>query len=382
MMPPRKKRPVRKTSGQRKAVHNARAIRNAISSARKAKAKQKLAYDNPMIPWNLDAGTTFSMLNLFQECREQTFQSYVNGYSGKKLKDGLEFGSIWHLMQEHYYKNTKQSPTVTAAKVCKAYEKWRDPTLFKNEHENFQILLGIAEMMFPLCVKYWAEDDDEIDWIEQEQKFKTSYTFKDIDGRDRTIFLRGMRDGVFREDGVLGVFETKTKGQINQTSIRDQLKADLQTLIYVTTSMIEFGEMPGKVMYNVVRRPQLKRKQNEALSAFLKRIQADVIKRPKFYFMRWNVDLTKSDIANFRRYTLDPLLGIFCQWADGLKKIGALEGKPERRFNTPFHFLNCTALVGRYGRVDMFDLLTKKNTTGYLQRKSCFPELDESNQAL
>ena len=180
----------------------------------------------------------------------------------------------------------------------------------------------------------------------------------------------------------MGVFETKTKGQINQTAIRDQLKADLQTLIYVTTAMIEFGEMPKKVMYNVVRRPQLKRKQNEGLNDFLKRIKADVIKRPKFYFMRWNVDLLKSDIINFRKETLDKLLGIFCQWADGLKKIGALDGKPDKRFDTPYHFRNCTALVGRYGRVDMFDLLTKKNTSGYLKRKSCFPELDESNQAL
>ena len=372
-------RPVRKTSGQRKA------IRLAISSQKKKKAKQKRiakCYDNPAIPWNLDAGTTFSMLNLFQDCREQAYQSYVMGYSGKKLKDGLEFGSIWHLMQEHYYGDIKQSPAKVAAKVCLAYEKWRKPTLFKNEHENFQILLGVAELMFPLCVKHWAADDAEIEWIEQEQKFKTPYEFLDVDGKKRTIYLRGMRDGVYREDGILGVFETKTKGQINQTAIRDQLKADLQTLIYVTTAMIEFGEMPKKVMYNVVRRPQLKRKQNEGLNDFLKRIKADVIKRPKFYFMRWNVDLLKSDIVNFRKETLDKLLGIFCQWADGLKKIGALDGKPDKRFDTPYHFRNCTALVGRYGRVDMFDLLTKKNTSGYLKRKSCFPELDESNQAL
>lgn len=375
-MPVRKKRPSRKTSGTK------RVIRRAISSQKRAKAKQKVKYDNPLIPWNLDAGTTFSMLNLFQECREQTFQSYVNGYSSRKLKDGLEFGSIWHLCQEHYYKNTKQSAANVAAKCCKAYEKFRTPTLFKNEHENFQLLLGIAETLFPLCVKFWADDDAEIDWIEPEQKFKTPYEFTDIDGNKRTIFLRGMRDGVFREDGDLGVFETKTKSVVQQSAIRDQLKADLQTLIYVTTSMIEFGEMPKKVMYNVIRRPQLKRKQTESLNQFLQRIKGDVIKRPQHYFMRWNVDLLKSDIVNFRKETLDPLLGIFCQWSDSLKKIGALSGKPEKRFDTPYHFRNCTALVGRYGRVDMFDLLTKKNTAGYFKRKPCFPELDESNQAL
>ncbi len=373
-MPARKKRTSRKTSGtKRKPVRKA-------TPQKKPKAKQ--VYDNPMIPWNLDAGTTFSMLNLFQECREQTYQSYVNGFSGKKLKDGLEFGSIWHLIQEHYYENTNQSPSAVAKKVCYAYEKWRKPTLFKNEYENFQILLGIAEMMFPLYVDFWKNDDQEIEWLEQEQKFKTPYTFEDIDGKQRTVFLRGMRDGVYREDGVLGVFETKTKGQVSTTSIRDQLKADLQTLIYVTTSMIEFGEMPKKVMYNVIRRTQLRRNQTENIRDYLNRIKADIIKRPKFYFMRWNVDLVQRDIVMFRRETLDPLLRIFCQWADSLKKIGALDGKPAKRFNSPFHFRNCSALVGKYGRVDMFDLLTKNSTAGYWRRKSCFPELDESNPVL
>lgn len=374
-MPPRKKRPSRTTSGPKKA------IRRTSLPQRKAKAKQA-KYDNPLIPWNLDAGTTFSMLNLFGECREQAFQSYVNGYSSRKLKDGLEFGSIWHLCQEHFYKNTKQSASKVAVKCCLAYEKFRKPTLFKNEYQSFQLLLGIAETMFPLCVKFWEQDDQEIDWVEPEQKFKTPYEFTDVDGQKRTIYLRGMRDGVYREDGILGVFETKTKSVVQENAIRDQLKADLQTLIYVTTAMLEFGEMPKKVMYNVIRRPAIKPKQNEGLNDFLKRLKADVIKRPKFYFMRWNVDLVKSDIVNFRRETLDPLLAIFCQWSDSLKKIGALDGKPEKRFNTPFHFRNCTALVGRYGRVDMFDLLTKGTTNGYFKRKSCFPELDESNQAL
>lgn len=376
-MPPRKKRPVRKTSGQKKA------IRRSISSQKRAKAKRvKKKYDNPLVPWNLEAGTTFSMLNLFQECREQAFQSYVNGYSGRKLKDGLEFGSIWHLCQEHYYNDTNQSASTVAAKCCHAYEKFRSKTIFKNEHENFQLLLAMAEMLFPLCVKYWHDDDQEIDWVEPEQKFKTPYTFTDLDGKPRTIFLRGMRDGVFREGGVLGVFETKTKSVVSEASIRDQLKSDLQTLIYVTTAMIELGEMPEKVMYNVIRRPGQRRKQGETISTYINRVKAEVIKKPKYYFMRWNVDLTKSDIANFRRHTLDPLLVNFCQWADALKKTGALDGKPEKRFNTPFHFLNCSALVGRYGRVDMFDLLTKKNSTAYIKRKSCFPELDESNQAM
>ncbi len=378
-MPARKTRPSRKTSGSKKPT------RRTISSQRKPKAKQKpikKKYDNPLVPWNLEAGATFSMLNLFQECREQTFQSYVNGYSSRKLKDGLEFGSIWHLCQEHFYNDTNQSAVRVAAKCCLAYEKFRKPTLFKNEYQNFQSLLGIAETMFPLCVKHWVNDDQEIEWVEPEQKFKTPYTFTDIDGKPRTIFLRGMRDGVYREDGILGVFETKTKSVVQENAIRDQLKADLQTLIYVTTAMLEFGEMPKKVMYNVVRRPAIKQTQKESLNQFLKRLKADIQNRPNFYFMRWNVDLLKSDIVNFRKETLDPLLRIYCQWADSLKKIGALDGKPEKRFNSPYHFRNCTALVGRYGRVDMFDLLTRNSTAGYFKRKSCFPELDESNQAL
>ena len=349
--------------------------RSKLSAAQRKKFTRHKQFKSPPTPWEWSSGTTFSMLSQFLECREQTYLTYFEGWTSRRLKSGLEFGSIWHLCQEIYYKDTKVSPVVVANKVCSAYEKWRRKTLFTNEHNNFETLLGTAEAVFPACCDHWKSDDKEIDWLAPEQKFSVPYEFVDYNGKSRIINLNGMRDGLFSDEGGLGVFETKTKSIVDTSAIRDQLKSDMQTMIYLVTAGIEFEEQPQQVLYNVVRRPTLKRKVSESVDEFLYRVRKDVDSRPDHYFMRWGVQLQKNDIKTFREQTLDPLLCIFSQWVDGLKKT---VDKGVSRWLSPFHFRNCNALVGKYGKVDLYDLIQRRKSNGYYQRKICFPELDES----
>lgn len=366
MATPRKKR-VRKTRNRQ------------VSLSRKGKAKPKT---NPSFPWTWDAGITQSMLTLFMKCREQTYLKYMKGYTARHMSTALEFGTIWHLCQEHQHDKAGESPASVARRCIRAYSNARKKTIFKTEHDAFDEICSIIQVMFPIYCKFWAEDDSQIDWIAPEQKFAVPYTFIDHKGESRTIILNGMRDRVYRENGLLGVFETKTRSR-NTDGITDDLKADFQTSFYAVAAEVDLKERPEIVMYNVVRKPMIQKRVNESIKQYCDRVAEDATKRGKFYFQRWDVHLTATDLKRFRRRTLDPALRLFAQWVDSLKKSkdGAVIAE-EDRWRSPFHILNSNELSGKYGKAETADLILSGRQSGYLRRKTIFPELEESTLAL
>lgn len=240
-------------------------------------------------------------------------------------------------------------------------------------------LCALADVTFPAYCEYWAHDDKKVDWIGREEKFDVPYEVQTPDG-PRTIRLRGMRDGLFKLAKVMGVFETKTKSRISENEIRDNLRSDMQTLFYCFVTWVETGEMPRIIKYNVVRRADLYRRSSgrEPIVEFMKRVKTDIATRPEHYFSRFRADLSSRDLSEFKRRTLDPLLCRFIHWWDNLKKspVG------NDRFKSPYHSLNCNALIGKYGKADMWEMLVKKNMKPYRIRTEVFPELEDSFLAI
>ena len=102
--------------------------------------------------------------------------------------------------------------------------------------------------------------------------------------------------------------ENKTKGQIDEEGILASLPFDLQTMLYVYCLQKHLGQKVEGVLYNVIRRPGLRRKKTEQIEEFVDRIQDDVVKRPMHYFMRWRVEFLEEDIENWVSKSLDPIL--------------------------------------------------------------------------
>lgn len=324
--------------------------------------------------WTPTSGITQSGLSKFLDCPEQFALSYVEGVTSKRISEPLEFGNLFHLCCEF---QGKKSPEVVAADCGKAYIKSRQGSIDHSEYDKLQKLVGLVKIVFTRYVKYWAAKDKAIRWISREKPFSVPYTFTDGNGKPTSINLIGKRDGVYNDSkSNLCLFETKTKSQINSAEITDGLRGDFQTLFYLLCLEIELKRSPREVLYNVIRRPGQRYSKGSNLQAFLAKVAADIDKRPKHYFARWRVTLTQGSLARFRQVTLDPTLRNLVSW------WGSIQQRPFDRFQSPSHHLNLPALTsGRYGRSDLYDLIIKGQRSGYFNRTTLFPELNESIKA-
>lgn len=350
----------------------------------KKKRSKKIAFTkNPKKPiykplWTLDQGITYSGLDTFESCPEQFAAQYMDGWTSKKISVPLEFGSIMHYAIEHQFNFS--SPEETIAQISDQYRKFRLPSLLNNsEIDTLETLLAMAEATFPAYCYYWDEDDKNTKWIVREGKFSVPYDLPMPEGV-RKITLRGMRDGIYRtaRQGVLGIFETKNKSRISENEIRDGLRADMQTLFYATATYIEKGECPRQVLYNIIRRSDLYRrsKGQEPLNEYIGRLKDDIKARPDHYFKRFSVDLLPSDIENFINKTLNPLLIRFVHWYDSVKK----NPSPRGRHQSPHHYLSLKNLIGKYGKVQLWEILVNNNTRGFRRRTETFSELEDCFQ--
>lgn len=318
---------------------------------------------------------TQSAIRKYEECKEQFALAFIDGLSTKTMKAGLEFGSISHYCIEHQY--NYNSPEDCAGVICEEYFAHRGPQLANSyERDNLRVLCELVKVVFPRYCRYWEDDDKRTEWIVREGQFKVPFSFPDYTGEERTINLVGMRDGVFRypKSGKLGIFETKNLSRISEDEIRNTLHADFQTLFYATATSIELGEYPSKVNYNVIRRPTNYRKKQETLKQYIEKVKKDIEKRPQFYFMRWDVSLSRKDIDSFVSRNLVPLFADFSQWWDSVKK-NPMRGE---RNKSIYHRVNYSALSGKYGVSEFFPAIARDDTTSYRVREEVFPELEDS----
>lgn len=327
----------------------------------------------PLFDWTT-SGLTQSALGKFLSCREQFALEYIEGHTPKGFSVPLEFGSIIHFAIE---RQDEIKSSVGAARlieeICVSYHDTRSKQIISQQDQlTMSKTLAAAEAVFPAYYNYTREDDLKQEWVAHEQLFRVPYEFALVDGiNSAKIDLRGLRDKAYRTKrrSLLGLYETKTKSQIDDNQIQDGLRADLQAMFYLFTMKLEFGETPKELLYNIIRRPGQKIKDAESYKDFKARIVSDIKKRPDYYFRRWEVNVLNSDIDTFQQKVLDPALAIMRQWWE------SVEGRPFDRFKSPYHFVNLPALFTKYGVAPMFKLMVLGRVNDYYTRSSVFPEL-------
>lgn len=337
---------------------------DAIKHAKKPTKKPPL--------WNLDYGVTYSSLSTWEQCPEQFALAYIDGWTSKRIHVPFEFGHVMHSAIEHQFGG--KTPEEVIYHVTEAYYKKRLPTLLhSSERDVLDTICETAKITFPAYCRYWQQDDAGLDWLVREGQFSVPYKLAHPAGF-RTLRLRGMRDGVYRtrKTGIVGLFETKNKSRISEQEIKDGLHADMQTLMYALATQLETGHTPTQVLYNVIRRSDIYRRKGESLGDLMKRLKEDIQKRPDFYFMRFIVDLLPSDVEEFRRKTLDPLLVRFVDWWESVKKNPDARG----RWKSPYHFRSLQNLIGKYGKANLWEVIVNDNTRSYYRRSAVFPELE------
>ncbi len=287
-------------------------------------------------------GVTQSLLSRYLCCPERFRITTIEGLRPvEKFNHRIEYGNLWHCAEEWYAKVCEDGNDGAVDVALSKLADYASKLCQKYPLDQVQVhhWYDVCRVTFPEYVRFWAAHPDvkARTPLMQEQVFDVPLPLPS----GRTVRLRGKFDavdliGVGDNEGVW-LFETKTKGDVDEVQLQRQMTFDLQTMLYLTAleyvPCADLGtESPIKgVRYNVVRRPLSggkgsivrrkgkapqklksgkwgKGKAEESHEAYYARLQGIIAKEPQTYFHRWNVVLGRNDLDRFRREFLDPVL--------------------------------------------------------------------------
>lgn len=308
-----------------------------------------------------NGGITQSLIAKWLVCRERFRLYVVDGLKAKEaFSHRMEYGNLWHCCEEALAANKGEEDWQVAVnhalihyvqQLCRKYPLQQDEIAHWYE---------VCKLQFPLYVKYWSEHSDVTNRtpIVQEKIFSIPYELPS----GRTVYLRGKFDAVdaiSQPQNRIWLFETKSKGDLDIEQLQRQLTFDLQTMLYTVALMQDTGIAEiedakrklgkgktayerslsafGGVRYNAIRRPlsggvgTIKQHQGsknvpaETKEEYYARVRSVIdgsgldskgnpYPGPKYFFIRWNVPITRSDIDRFREQSLDPILEQMCDW--------------------------------------------------------------------
>jgi hypothetical protein len=321
------------------------------------------------------------LLNQFRKCKELARLSLA-GMTRADSSLGMVFGTVVHGFLQHYY-NAIQQNVVTARMVGtessirdyvmeelgRVHATWlaENPRADARTLEYLELTMAMAEATMPMYCRYWREDFEK-QWIAQEQEFTLPHRSADPRLADRPTFLRGKIDGAFLEShgDRPWLFETKTKVRIEEGNLADIMPYELQVNIYLRALMggalhaAYRNTVPGGVLYNIIRRPGLRQKQNESVKAFAQRMIADVRSRLDWYFIRMTMVVTQEDFDRFDG-ELHDTIDDFLLWWYGLGP----------------HYRNSDNCENKFGTCHMLEWCSHRNQAPYFIRSTVFRELEE-----
>lgn len=258
-------------------------------------------------PWQ--NGISQSMLQTRMDCDEKARLYIILGLTPVGHSKPLTWGDLWHEVASLYFralraekkpkaKGVEHFCDLTESWISEVEFAWADRQLIKpsfQEKDNVAAYLAEIQMLLPHYIRHWWKRDTECKWVLVEDKFNVSV--------DRLLPpLVGKFDRVAEEGTELVLHETKTKGQWSER-LMDWLPLDLQLGTYLTALPQVLKRQAAKVSYDLIRRPQERRKVDESLRDFIARIEKRVEKEPEHYFERIRVELDKAELDMHLRRT-------------------------------------------------------------------------------
>ena len=317
-------------------------------------------------------GITQSILSSWLSCRVKA-RLGLEGWTSLRTGAALQFGELAHGVLEDVYGEVRDGKRKNAPNkeevyglIARRIKEWEEgpkgSRAGADEKQQLEQNAALLEAVLPHYFTFWAEDDfRKTTWVALEQEFLVEMF---------GVPLRGKRDGVFKDKASgLSLFETKTKGQINEDNMRELLAFDFQSDFYNNTYMVETGLLPTGTRYNIIRRPgqkwstkpDKKTGLRESLVQYRDRVEAEVIKDPAYYFLRYRISKTKADMAEAQK-ELGLKVAEFLDWHDG--KLPT--------------YKNETACVGKFGACHFLRICANKNYDGFYRRERTFEELSSA----
>jgi len=201
---------------------------------------------------------------------------------------------VFHETLGEWYKGKRAKMSSIVLRTQKKLEDdfLRDAQHFSQEdYDKYRLMVdGFAGMMNGYAEHY---SKDRAEWNIRRESIE--YEFK-IDMGD--FDFAGKIDLVNKLKKYDQVVEHKTASKISSSYI-ERLALDAQVRGYVFGCQRGLGIKTGHVLYDVVRKSQLRRKSGESVEDFSERVRVDYLTRPEFYFHREPLNYNKSDIDAF-----------------------------------------------------------------------------------
>lgn len=353
-----------------------------------SKALKGVKLNNKVTPiWKgpEEEGVTQSLLSKFIVCRERFKLLVVDGLSTlDRFNHRLGYGNMWHICEEHFCNNDDWEKPLKeyCEKLCSQY---------RMQQEEIVHWYNICCKQFPIYVEWYRDHDKSLNKtpIFQEEVFCVPYELRS----GRVVKLKGKFDSVDMikadKESFIILQENKTKGDIDELQIQKQLSFDLQTMFYLVAlkkcGKVQENKIRG-VRYNVVRRPlsggkgTIRKHQpsksnplGETDEQFYTRLASYISDDPKYYFMRWDIDIYPTDYTKFITEFLDPCLDNLCWWWDFVTKKENDYPPPSPHYRTPYGIFNP---ITDGAATDLDEYLRTGSTVGLRKVETLFPELE------
>jgi hypothetical protein len=236
---------------------------------------------------------TNSSRSCFTTCRKKFFWTYICRLVPQSDNKAFMIGRLFHAGLEAIYKelaynkqelnlmvDTEVDKSVMACiDAEKADDLWKQSALVK------ALLEGYAAQWLKQDLKTWKIVAPE-----------TTFEFPLKNG----WVNRGMRDLLITRAGKLGLVEHKTTTILNANYLA-KLPMDSQILGYAISCKKEksIGRYPDFIVYNVVKKSQIRLKQTETLQQFAQRVVDEYLLNPSAYFYREVLSFSKADLEAY-----------------------------------------------------------------------------------
>lgn len=325
--------------------------------------------------WDLfKDGVTQTQILKFLQCKRMFYYSLMRGWSQEHLSDAILFGILFHECLDAYY--TGDMDECTTSEIARAIVVAQEAKLGvddwpRDRRQAWEFIVAQVYGIFPGYCKWYEDEDAKLTWHSVEGVFKVPVTVQLGNGEKVTIPVTGKRDGLVAERGKtkkakpnLMVMEHKTKGRVNLGGISNTVSRDFQVNLYSWAANHERGSGKdgryGGVVYNIIRRPQLRFGVKETLPQHTKRVAEAVRKSGGEYFIRLRAPIKKVQEGKFEKI----LKGI-------LKEIAEFvlfdKGESHDQFSP--------ACLGPYGQCDLLGICYNGNSAGLKRRDVPFEEL-------
>jgi hypothetical protein len=238
---------------------------------------------------------TSSSLKTFRDCKRMFFWKYLLRLSTRARPIPLIIGSSFHSCIAEWY----MKPNISMARIAKKYQDEMFDTIetegdyydedelgkFKAQVSGFMGMMNGYEEMYHDDRKKWGGK------VQTEKEFQVDL---------ETHYFAGKVDLIVpnSQKGRVSIGEHKSTFRIDDTYI-ERLALDTQVRGYI------FGARKGlkldvaDVIYDVVRKSNLRRKANEHIDEFAQRVELDYDARPAWYFYREELKFSTADVNAF-----------------------------------------------------------------------------------